>query len=111
MGEISLPGSLPCLSCRAQRSICFSPHTSPTFNVFVLPDVDRLQESLGQVGDGASGSGFYIAADNCGDEACQGGAEIAGGGGVAGKKVGQVLAGFRWGPSGGSLLGVEEPDV
>src|SRR5207302_2655120 len=51
-GEISLPGSLPCLSCRAQRSICFSPHTSPTFNVFVLPDVDRLQEILGEVGDG-----------------------------------------------------------
>jgi len=38
-------------------------------DVFVLPDVDGLHESLGQVGDGAGGSGFYIAADNGGDEA------------------------------------------
>jgi hypothetical protein len=37
--------------------------------VFVLGDVDRLQESLRQVGDGAGGSGLYIAADNGGDEA------------------------------------------
>jgi hypothetical protein len=38
-------------------------------DVFVLGDVDGLQESLGQVGDGAGGSGFYIAADYGGDEA------------------------------------------
>src|SRR5438309_302942 len=38
--------------------------------IFVLRDVDGLHERLGQVGDGASGSGFYIAADNGGDEAC-----------------------------------------
>jgi hypothetical protein len=38
-------------------------------DVFVLGDVDGLQESLGQVGDGAGGSGFYIAADNGRDEA------------------------------------------
>src|SRR6266851_4340932 len=46
---------------------------------FVLGEVDGLQENLGQVGDGAGGSGFYIAADHGGDEASQGGAEIAGG--------------------------------
>ena len=46
--------------------------------VFVLRDVDRLQESLGQVGDGAGGSGFYIAAEDGGDEASEGGGEIAG---------------------------------
>ena len=38
-------------------------------DVFVLGDVDGLQESLGQIGDGAGGSGFYIAADYGGDEA------------------------------------------
>ena len=37
--------------------------------IFVLGDMDGLQESLGQVGDGAGGSGFNIAADHCGDEA------------------------------------------
>src|SRR5438132_12741008 len=58
-------------------------------DVFVLGDVDGLHESLGEVGDGASGSGFYIAADNGGDEARQGSAEIAGGEVVAGEEVGQ----------------------
>ncbi len=57
-------------------------------DVFVLGDVDGLHESLDQVGDGAGGFGFYIAADNGGDEACQGGAEIAGGEVVAGEEVG-----------------------
>ena len=38
-------------------------------DVFVLGDVDGLQEGLGQVGDGAGSSGFYIAADYGGDEA------------------------------------------
>jgi hypothetical protein len=40
---------------------------------------DGLHDSLGQVGDGVGGFGFYIAEDNGRDEACQGGAEIAGG--------------------------------
>jgi len=58
----------------------------------VLGDVDGLHESLDQVGDGAGGFGLYIATDNGGDEACQGGTEIAGGEVVAGKEVGQVFA-------------------
>ena len=57
-------------------------------DVFLLGDVDGLQEGLDQVGDGAGGSGPYIAADNGGDEACQGGAEIAGGNVFAGEEVG-----------------------
>ena len=60
--------------------------------VFVLGDVDGLQEGLRQVGDGAGGPGFYIAADNSGDETSQGRAEIAGGEVVAGEEVGEVLA-------------------
>ena len=60
--------------------------------VFVLGKVDGLHERLGQVGDGAGGSRFYIAADDGGDEASQGGAEIAGGEIVAGEEVGHVLA-------------------
>src|SRR6266851_9279613 len=75
-------------------------------DVFVLGEVDGLQESLGQVGDGASGSGFYIAADNGGDEASQGGAEIAGREVVAGEKVGEVFAEFLRGAGAGFFLGV-----
>jgi hypothetical protein len=48
-------------------------------DVFVLGDMDGLQLGLEHVGDGAGESGLYIAADNGGDEACEGGAEIAGG--------------------------------
>ena len=55
--------------------------------VFMLGDVDGLQESLHQVGDGVGGFGFYVAADDGGDEACHGGAEIAGGEVVAGEEV------------------------
>ena len=55
--------------------------------IFVLRDVDGLHESLHQVGDGVGGLGLYIAADDGGDEACQGGAEIAGGEVVAGEEV------------------------
>jgi hypothetical protein len=37
-------------------------------DVFVLGEVDGLHESLGEIGDGAGGSGLYIAADDGGDE-------------------------------------------
>ena len=76
--------------------------------IFVLGDVDGLHESLGQVGDGVGGFGSYIAADNGGDEACQGGAEIAGGEVVAGEEVGQVFAEFLCGAGACFFLGVVE---
>jgi hypothetical protein len=77
-------------------------------DVFLLGNVDGLHESLGQVGDGVGGFGFYIAADNGGDEARQGGAEIAGGEVVAGEEVGQVVAEFSCGAGAGFFLGVVE---
>ncbi len=77
--------------------------------VFVLGDVDGLHERLDQVGDGAGGSGLYIAADNGGDETCQGGAEIAGGEVVAGEEVGQVFSERFCGA--GFFLGVVETEV
>jgi len=80
-------------------------------DVFVLGDVDGLHESLDQVGDGVGGFGFYIAADNSGDEACQGGAEIAGGEVVAGEEVGKVFAEFLCGAGSGFFLGVVEAEV
>ena len=80
-------------------------------DVFVLGEVDGLQEGLGQVGDGAGGSGFYIAADHGGDEASQGGAEIAGGEIVAGEEVGQVFAERFRGEGAGFFLGVVEAEM
>jgi hypothetical protein len=74
--------------------------------VFVPGDVDGLQESLHQVGDGVGGFGFYIAADDGGDEAGQGGAEIAGGEVVAGEEVGQVFAEGIGGLGAGFFFGV-----
>src|SRR5260370_40272024 len=46
-------------------------------DMFVLGQADGLQESLGQVGDGAGGSGFYITAGDGGGEARHGAAEGA----------------------------------
>jgi hypothetical protein len=80
-------------------------------DVFVLGEVNGLHESLDQVGDGVGGFGFYIAADNGGDEACQGGAEIAGGEVVAGEEVGQVFAEFLCGAGSGFFLGVVEAEA
>ena len=80
-------------------------------DVFVFGEVDGLQEGLGQVGDGAGGSGFYVAADNRGEEAAEGGAEIAGGEVVAGEEVGQVLAERFLGVGAGFFLGVVEAEV
>ncbi|OLB39057.1 MAG: hypothetical protein AUH11_05100 [Acidobacteria bacterium 13_2_20CM_57_17] len=80
-------------------------------DVFVLRDVDGLHESLGQVGNGAGGSGFYIATDDGGNEACQGGAEIAGGEVVAREEVGQVFAEFLRGAGAGFFLGVVEAEM
>ena len=80
-------------------------------DVFVLGEVDGLHESLGQVGDGVGGFGLYIAADNGGDETCQGGAEIASGEVVAGEEVAQVFAEFFCGAGAGFFLGVVEAEV
>jgi hypothetical protein len=80
-------------------------------DVFLLGNVDGLHESLGQVGDGVGGFGFYIAADNGGDEARQGGAEIAGGEVIAGEEVVQVFAERLCGAGLGFFLGVVETEM
>ncbi len=80
-------------------------------DVFVFGEVNGLQESLRHVGDGAGGSGFYIAADNGGDEASQGGTEIAGGEVVPGEEVGEVLTEFLRGAGAGFFLGVVGAEV
>jgi hypothetical protein len=81
------------------------------FDVFVLGEADGLQERLGEVGDGAGGFGFDVAANDGGDDAGEGGAEIAGGEVVAGEEVGQVLADVFGGAGAGFFLGVVEAEV
>ncbi len=79
--------------------------------VFVLGDVDGLHESLEEVGDGGGGFGFYLAADDGGDEAREGGAEIASGKVVAGEEEGEVFAEFISGAGAGFFLGVVEAEM
>jgi hypothetical protein len=79
--------------------------------VFALGDVDGLHESLEHVGDGAGESRFYVAADYGGDEAREGGAEIASGEVVAGEQVGKVFAYFFGGLGLGFFLSVVEAEV
>jgi hypothetical protein len=80
-------------------------------DVFVLGDVDGLQEGLEHVGDGAGSFGFYFATEDGGNEARQGGAEIAGGKVVTGEEVGQVFGESFGGAGLGFLLGVVEAEV
>jgi len=80
-------------------------------DVFVLGEMDGLQEGLGQVGDGAGGSGLYVAAEDGGDEASQGGAEIAGGEVVAGEEVVEVFAEGIGGAGSSFFLSVVEAEM
>jgi len=80
-------------------------------DVFVLGEMDGLQEGLGQVGDGAGGSGFYVAADDGGEEASEGGGEVAGGEVVAGEEIGEVFAERFCGVGAGFFLGVVEAEI
>ena len=75
-------------------------------DVFVLGEVDGLHQGLGEIGDGTGGFGFYFAADYGGNEAGEGGAEIAGGKIVAGEEAGEVFAEFFSGLSAGFFLGM-----
>jgi hypothetical protein len=80
-------------------------------DVFVLGEVDGLQLSLEHVGNGASESGLYVSADYGGDEAREGGAEIASGKVVAGEEIGEVFAECFGGACAGLLLSVVEAEV
>jgi len=75
-------------------------------DVFVLGKMDGLGEGLGEIGEGAGGARLNVAADDGGQEAAEGGAEIAGGEVVAGEEVGQVFAECIGGLGSGLFLGV-----
>ena len=71
-------------------------------DVFVLGKMDGLGESLGEIGEGAGGAGLNVATDDSGQEAAEGGAEIAGGKVLAGEEIGEFAGEFI----GGAGLGV-----
>ena len=63
-------------------------------DVFVLGEMDGLDKGLGKIGEGAGGARFYIALENGGDEAAEGGAEIVSGEVFAGEEIGEFAGEF-----------------
>jgi hypothetical protein len=61
-------------------------------DVFVLGVLDGLEESLGEIGNGAGSSGLDITANKRGNQATEGSGEIASGDVLSGKKIGKILA-------------------
>ncbi len=80
-------------------------------NVFVLGELDGLEEGLGEIGECAGGARFYIATEDGGDEAAEGGAEIVCGEVLAGEEIGQVAGEFIGGAGPGFLASVVEAEV
>jgi len=80
-------------------------------DVFVLGEMDSLDEGLGEIGEGAGGAGLDIAAEDGGDEAAEGSAQIVGGEVFSGEEIGQ-FAGELTGRAGpGLFAGVVEAEV
>jgi len=80
-------------------------------DVFVLGKTDGLDEGLGEIGEGAGGARFDVTADDSGQEAAEGGAEIAGGEVFAGKEIGEVAGEFIGGAGLGVFAGVVGAEV
>ena len=59
-------------------------------DVFVLGNLNGLEERLGKIGKGSGGAGFDLAAGDCGEEAAQSGGQIAGGEVIAGEEIREV---------------------
>ena len=80
-------------------------------DVFVLGELDGLIQGLAEIGEGGSGSGFDMAFGDGGEDAGQGGAEIAGGEITAGEERGYVAADPLGGEGLRFPLGVEAAKV
>jgi len=80
-------------------------------DVFVLGDLDGLIQSLAEIGEGGGGFGFEVAFGDGGEDAGQGGAEIAGGEITAGEERGYVTTDLLGGEGLRFPLGVEAAKV
>ena len=59
-------------------------------DVLVLGKMDGLNEGLREIGEGAGGARLDVTAGYAGDEAAEGGAEIAGGEVFAGEEIREI---------------------
>ena len=66
---------------------------------------------MAEIGEGGGGLGFHLTLGDGGEEASEGGAEIAGGHKAAGKVIGDILAGFLAGKFLCILAGVEGAEI
>jgi len=66
---------------------------------------------LRKVGDGGGGSGFNVAAGDRGNQAGDGGAEIAGRDIISGEEIGEIIAEFFRGFGFGLFAGMVETEV
>ncbi len=80
-------------------------------DVFVLGEGQGLDEGLAEIGEGGGGFGFQLALGDSGEEASEGGAEIAGGHIAAGKVIGDLLAGLLASEGLRFLAGVERAEI
>ena len=80
-------------------------------DVFVLGEMDGLDEGLGEIGEGSGGAKLDVAADDDGDEAAEGGAEIVRGEVLARDEIGQFAGELTGGAGPGFFAGVVEAEV
>ncbi len=80
-------------------------------DVFVLGEMDGLDKGLGEIGESAGGARLDVAADDGGDEAAEGGAQIVGGEVFSGEEIGQFAGEFIGGAGLGFFAGVEVAEV
>jgi hypothetical protein len=80
-------------------------------DVLVLGEMDGLGEGLGEIGEGAGGTGFDVATGDGGNDTAQGGAEIAGGEVFAGEIVRDFAGKFVGSAGLGFLAGMVEAKV
>ena len=80
-------------------------------DVFMLREMDGLGESLREVSQSAGGARLDVAASDGGEEASEGGAEIAGGEIVAGEEIVEIAAEFFGGEGLSFFFGVVEAEM
>ncbi len=80
-------------------------------DVLVLGKMDGLDEGLGEIGEGAGGARLDVTAGYAGDEAVEGGAEIAGGEVFTGEEIGEIAGEFIGGAGLGVFAGMVGAEV
>jgi hypothetical protein len=80
-------------------------------DVFVLGDVDGLEQGLAEIGEGGGGFGFDLALSDAREDAGQGGAEIAGGDITIGEERGYIAANLLSGQGSGFSFGMEATEM